>query len=98
MQKKNLFYFVAAIAIFAVAFFNVSLSSQNFDLSTLSMGTMEALANNENDTEEEVRIKCYCTVGLEYYEECKANGEAERCAQSELGGNIKCTEYNTNCD
>lgn len=39
------------------------------------------------------RIICHCTV----FGSCKASGGSGVCAQSAEGGNIRCTNWNSNC-
>lgn len=39
------------------------------------------------------RIICSCT----WNSNCRASGSSGVCAQSEAGGNIQCSGYNSNC-
>jgi hypothetical protein len=46
-----------------------------------------------------IRIYCRCTDGNIFggNKQCKTNGDNAVCAQSEQGGNIDCSTYNSNC-
>jgi len=49
----------------------------------------------ENNAKADIppRIECKCTN----FGKCKSDGTKSVCAQSEPGGNIFCTQYDSNC-
>ncbi len=56
-------------------------------------GRMQALQNEIIDVGGEERVVCNCN----FWGNCRASGSRALCAQSEEGGNIKCSSYNSNC-
>jgi hypothetical protein len=86
-----------------VAAWNVglNLNSQNsHNLSDIQLANVEALAQESGGTSDPgIRIYCRCTDGNIFggNKQCKANGDNSVCAQSEQGGNIDCSTYNSNC-
>lgn len=61
-MKKQVLSGFAVLVLAAVAVFNVNMSSKN-DISLLSLANIEALANNENNSEKYyTRISADCTI------------------------------------
>lgn len=52
-----------------------------------------AQSDGSIDGDDAERIICKCTWAAN----CKASGSSGVCAQSEPGGNIQCSNYNSNC-
>jgi hypothetical protein len=96
-MKKNLISIFTVAAIATAAGWNVSRNMSEEALSDVALTNIEALAQNETDPG--IRIYCRCTDGNIFggNKQCKTNGDNAVCAQSEQGGNIDCSTYNSNC-
>jgi len=92
----NFFSYLALIVIVAVAAWNMNINSQNSKVSDISLVNNQALASSEDSG---IIIYCKCNDGnlIGQNKKCKANGSNDVCAQSEAGGNIMCSNYDSNC-
>jgi hypothetical protein len=93
MNKKKILGCIAIFAIISIATFNVNLGAKHTDLPGMSLTNNEALAQ---EADPGVVIYCKCTRNI-FSKNCKANGDDGVCAQSSQGGNINCSQYNSNC-
>jgi hypothetical protein len=73
---KKIFGGIAVLAIAAVAVFNVNLTSQKSDLSSVSLANVEALAQGEGSTTS--YYKKFCSNYNNYYK-CTTTKQQETC-------------------
>jgi hypothetical protein len=94
-MKKKILIFLIVIVVGALASWNFNQAGGEAILSDVALTDVEALANDESGGSGIV-IYCKCTRGI-FSQNCKANGDNGVCAQSTQGGNIDCSQYNSNC-
>jgi hypothetical protein len=89
-MKKYFLCGIALLAIAATTVFNVNLNSQNKNLSVGALANIEALASEEDGTS----LSCYCALMSD--SSCAVNNNGSSLCAS--GVNVKCWEYNRNCN
>jgi hypothetical protein len=94
-MKKIILGGIAAVVIAVLAAVNVKLNSQSENLlSDLALANVEALASGETSGGGGAYLTCYCSLMSD--QNCAVNNNGSSvCAGGE---NIRCWEYNRNCN
>jgi hypothetical protein len=93
MNRKMISLAVVITAVMMVSGFNISRSMNNSTpVSDMTLENVEALAQNEDPGQ--VILKCYCALMSDA--SCAVNNNRSSVCAS--GVNVKCREYNNNCN
>lgn len=91
MKKKVLLSVTTALCSFAFFAYSLQISERKYELLSSNVETLAA-------ADDGVVIFCRCSAApLFHNNRCLTTNSGTICAQSEAGGNIMCTTYDSNC-
>lgn len=92
MKKNKFFICIAVLSVMFAISVNICSDSKNKAITDIILNSLEALADDESSSGE--HITCYCALASDANCAVNNNGSS-KCAG---GTNIKCWEYNRNCN